>query len=206
MQITNIQNINFNAHHQNVTKPILPPNTITIRNFHEVDGTLMRGAKPNQEQLQELKNNGIKTIISFCTNFNPQTQKYGGLPEEAQWANKLGMNFHWLPMHSTNNPTISDVNKFFQITDDARNKGEKVFIHCRHGADRTGVYSALYRVRNQNVKLSDVIRELMAYGHDANHNPNIIPFIIDFKESLNPLNKIMNAGKDIVQSLLKKGI
>ena len=173
MQITNIQNINFNAHHKNVTKPILPPNTITIRNFHEVDETLMRG---------------------------------GGLPEEAQWANKLGMNFHWLPMHSTNNPTISDVNRFFQITDDARNKGEKVFIHCRHGADRTGVYSALYRVRNQNVKLSDVIRELMAYGHDANHNPNIIPFIIDFKESLNPLNKIMNAGKDIVQSLLKKGI
>ena len=56
MQITNIQSINFNAHHKNVTKPILPPNTITIRNFHEVDETLMRGAKPNQEQLQELKN------------------------------------------------------------------------------------------------------------------------------------------------------
>lgn len=108
-----------------------------------------------------------------------------------------------MPIKSTENPTKKDVSKFLFITDDARKKGEKVFIHCRYGADRTGVYSAIYRLKNQNVKLSDVIRELMAYGHDANHNPNIIPFLIDYKESLNPLNKIINAGKKLLKTFIK---
>ena len=48
---------------------------ITIKNFHQVDEILLRGAKPTQAQLQELKDNGIKTIISFCTNYNPQNPK-----------------------------------------------------------------------------------------------------------------------------------
>ena len=52
MQITNIQNINFNAHHKNVTKPILPPNTITIRNFHEVDETFKVLLPSNIERVQ----------------------------------------------------------------------------------------------------------------------------------------------------------
>lgn len=206
MQISRIQNVSFNSHHYSHTKPITPSDTITITNFHPVDETLMRGAKPTQAQLQELKNNGVKTIISFCTNYNPQTKKYGGLPEEANWAEKLGMKFYWMPMHSTENPMFSDVDKFLQVTDNARTKGEKVFIHCRHGADRTGVFSAIYRLTNQNVKLSDVIRELMAYGHDANHNPNIIPFLIDYKESLNPFNKIINTGKEFMKKIINKGI
>lgn len=75
MQISNIQNVSFNSHHHHHTKPITKPGNITITNFHSVDGTLMRGAKPTQAQLPELKNNGIKTIISFCTNYNPQTKK-----------------------------------------------------------------------------------------------------------------------------------
>lgn len=206
MQISRIQNVSFNSHHHNHTKPITPSDTITITNFHPVDETLMRGAKPTQTQLQELKNNGVKTIISFCTNYNPQTKKYGGLPEEAEWAEQLGMKFYWMPMNSNKNPIFSDVQNFLKITDEARNKGEKVFIHCRHGADRTGVFSAIYRLTNQNVKLSDVIRELMAYGHDANYNPNIIPYLIDYKENLNPLNKIINAGKEFITKLLNKGI
>ena len=190
MQVTKLQNVPFQAHLHKSTKPTLPQNTITIGNFHKVDETLLRGAKPTQAQLKELANNKVKTIISFCSNYN-------------QWAEKLGMKFYWMPMKSTENPSSNDIAKFLSITDSARNKGEKVFIHCRHGADRTGVYSAIYRLKNQNVKLSDVIRELMAYGHDANHNPNIIPFLIDYKESLNSLNKIIKTGKKLLKTFIK---
>ncbi len=189
--IQNIQPITYKAHknHNHTHKPKTP---ITITNFHYVDNTLLRGAKPTQAQLQELKDNGVKTIISFCTNYNPQNPKAKTIPDEANWASKLGINFYWMPFRSKDNPSEQDIKTFFNVTDEAKSKGEKVFIHCRHGADRTGVFSAMYRLRNQNVKLSDVIRELMAYGHDANHNPNIIPFIIDFKSNLNPINKLIN--------------
>lgn len=189
--ITNVKPINYkaNKHYSRAKKA---PSPITIQNFHQVDDTLLRGAKPTQAQMQELKDNGVKTIISFCTNYNPQNPKARTLPDEAKWANKLGINFYWMPFRSKENPLDQDVKAFFRITDKARENGEKVFIHCRHGADRTGVFSAIYRLRNQNVKLSDVIRELLKYGHDANNNPNIIPFIIDFKSNLNPINKLFN--------------
>ena len=195
MKIKNLTPINFNVgtkikHSNNKIK--LP---ITINNFHKVDETLMRGAKPTEAQLKELKSNGVNTIISFCTNYNPQNPKLRTIPDESAWAQKLGIKFHWIPERSNRNPSADDVNKFFRITDYARARGEKVFIHCKHGADRTGLFSAIYRLRNQNAKLSDVIKELLKYGHDANNNPNIIPFIIDFKEHQSPINKIIELAQ-----------
>ena len=201
MKIKDVTPINFNADIKIKTSNNKVKLPITIQNFHKVDETLMRGAKPTEAQLKELKSNGIDTIISFCTNYNPQNPKLRTIPEEANWAKKLGMKFHWIPERSNRNPSPDDVNKFFKIIDNARARGEKVFIHCRHGADRTGLFSAIYRLKNQNVKLSDVIKELMKYGHDANNNPNIIPFIIDFKENQSLINKL----NDLTQQGLKLG-
>ena len=201
MKIKDVTPINFNADMKIKTSNNKVKLPITIQNFHKVDETLMRGAKPTEAQLKELKSNGIDTIISFCTNYNPQNPKLRTIPEEANWAKKLGMNFYWIPERSNRNPSVEDVNKFFNITDGARTRGEKVFIHCRHGADRTGLFSAIYRLKNQNVKLSDVIKELMKYGHDANNNPNIIPFIIDFKENQSLINKL----NELTQQGLKLG-
>ena len=180
--ITPINYVTFTAHNNSKINNKHQRKPITINNFHYVDDTLLRGAKPNYEQLKELKSNGVKTIVSFCTNYNPVTKKTGDIPVEAEWAKKLGMNFYWIPFKSTENPSDRDVETFFSVIDNAKRNGEKVFIHCRHGADRTGLFSSLYKLKYQNAELSDVIRELMAYGHDANGNPNIIPYIIDFEK------------------------
>lgn len=195
--------VNFAAHNSRIHTQKHHFGQITIENFHCVDETLMRGAKPDFEQLKELKNSGVKNIISFCTNYNPKSKTQSGVPEESFLAEKLGMNFYWLPFKSTENPSGDSIRKFFNIIDNSKTNGEKVFIHCRHGADRTGLFSALYRIKYQKVKLSDVIRELMVYGHDANHNPNIIPFIIDFKECLNPINRFNKIKVAVYKFLIK---
>ena len=129
--IPKIQPVTYKAHRFQPPshKPRVP---ITITNFHYVDDTLMRGAKPTQAQLQELKDNGVKTIISFCTNYNPQNPKAKTLPNEAFWAKNLGINFYWMPFRSNQNPHEKDIKTFFKVVDDAKAKGEKVFIHCRH--------------------------------------------------------------------------
>jgi len=203
---TSINSVSFNAYaphiqtHKTISKP-----EITINNFHLVDDTLMRGSKPNKEQLQELKSNGVKTIISFCTNCNPlNPNQKPSMPTEAKWANNLGMNFYWLPFRSDENPPDEYVKTFFNIVKNAKSKGEKVFIHCRYGADRTGLFSALYRIKENKAKLPDVFKELMAYGHDATENPNIIQYILAFKEKqtfsgkiTGILHKILHKNTDI---------
>lgn len=203
MNINNTTGVAFNARINPAQIHKYAPLLITIPNFHVVDNTLMRGAKPTEAQLKELKSNGVKSIISFCTNFNPQNPKVKTPPDEANWAQKLGMDFYWMPMRSNCNPQKEAVNAFFAITDLARAKGEKVFIHCRHGADRTGLFSAIYRLRNQNVRLSDVIRELMFYGHDANNNQNVIPYIIDFNEKTNPNEQFFVTMDNAIKNISK---
>jgi len=155
---------------------------VTIKNYHHIDDLISRGGKPTEAQISELKMHGYKHIISFCTNYDPKTGTYKGLPEEAKWAKKQEIQFHWLPFHSNENPPQRYIKEFFDITDKARLNGERVFIHCRHGADRTGMFSAMYKIRNYNTSLENVIKEMFKYGHDANGNPNLIPFILKFKE------------------------
>ena len=195
--ISAIPPITFSGHKVHAPK-VQHKYPITITNFHRVDDTLMRGAKPTKDQLKELKDNGVRTIISFCTNYNPTNPQPQKMPDEAEWAKQLGMKFHWLPFRSKDNPSEDYVNSFFSIINDAKAKGEKVFIHCRHGADRTGLFAALYRLQYQNVRLSDVVTELMEYGHDATDNPNIIPYIIKFKEDQSIEKKIVKFVRNII--------
>ena len=110
MKIKDVTPINFNADIKIKTSNNKVKLPITIQNFHKVDETLMRGAKPTEAQLKELKSNGIDTIISFCTNYNPQNPKLRTVPEEANWAKKLGMNFHW-NLSKENSLKISKVRK-----------------------------------------------------------------------------------------------
>lgn len=156
---------------------------ITIKNYHHVDDILTRGAKPTEAQILELQKHGYKHIISFCTNYGAATTSYNELPKEAEWAREAGIDFHWLPFSSKNTPSKKNIKKFFDITDKARMNNERVFVHCRHGADRTGVFSAMYKIRNYNTDLCDAIKEMFEYGHDANGNKNLIPFLADFKKT-----------------------
>ncbi len=173
--------ITFTGKHDNKKNTPKATNSITIKNYHKVDDLLARGAKPTESQITELKMQGFKHIISFCTNYDRKTGNYKGLPEEAKWAKDQGIQFHWLPFHSRENPSNAYIKEFFSITDNARLNNEKVFIHCRHGADRTGTFAALYKIRNYKTNLCDVIEEMLKYGHNVKDNPNLIPFILNYE-------------------------
>lgn len=165
------------------TQPVAPRGPITIKNYHHVDNILTRGAKPTKSQISELKRHGYGTVISFCTNFNLHHPTAAlKTPEEAEWCKKAGIKFYWLPFSSKENPPESYIKKFFEITDNAKLNNERVFMHCRHGADRTGAFAAMYKIRNYNISAAEAITEMFKYGHDANGNKNLIPFIASYKE------------------------
>lgn len=181
---------------------------ITIKNYHHVDDILTRGAKPTEAQILELKKHGYNTIISFCTNYDPNhPNSKPKLPSEAKWAKQLGIKFYWMPFSSRENPPSKYIKKFFEITDKARMNGERVFIHCRYGADRTGAFSAMYKIRNYNISSSEAIKEMFKYGHNANGNKNLIPFITDFKDKNGLLGfNLLGPCKRIIAKVKHAGI
>ena len=69
--------------------------------------------------------------------------------------------FEHIPM-TTWNPKEADVVRFLQIvTDKAR---QPVFVHCQHGADRTGMMCAIYRVTVDGWSKQQAIDEMTKGG------------------------------------------
>ena len=103
-----------------------------LPNLHKVNDGLYRGAQPTAEGIRELEKLGVKTII--CLRDKHSDKDILGDSKIA---------FEHIPM-KTWNPEDEQVVRFLQIVAD-KNR-QPVFVHCQHGADRTGTMCAIYRI------------------------------------------------------------
>lgn len=112
-----------------------------LPNFHKVNDRLYRGAQPKQGGLKVLAELGIKTIL------NLRGEDQNTLAEERE-ARALGLTYYALPMGGLSRPTDKQVEQALAIINNPENGA--VFVHCKHGADRTGVIIACYRMLQEN--------------------------------------------------------
>ncbi|MEI8390559.1 MAG: dual specificity protein phosphatase family protein [bacterium] len=171
-------NSHYSYNPQIYLKPSFRGVSSSIKNFQKVDDCLYRGGNPTLEQLRQLKKQGFSTIVSFRTGYQ------GNEFDEAQAVKALGMKHIHLPFISWDNPPENHVSTFFANIEQAKSKGEKVFIHCTHGKDRTGLFSAMYKLTYGLDNIDDCIREMFKLGHNATENPNLIPYLRNFAQKL----------------------
>jgi protein tyrosine/serine phosphatase len=119
-------------------------------NLHRVSADLYRGAQPTTEGVQALQAMGVKTIVSLRAFHSDRDEVAGaGIGYER---------ISFKPWH----PEDEDVVRFLRIaTDPARTP---VFVHCQHGADRTGMMCAVYRVVVQGWSRDEAAREMVEGG------------------------------------------
>lgn len=128
---------------------------IPIKNFHKVSEGIFRGAKPSKEGLAVLHQHGFKTILSFRWRKAP-------IAVERSQVLELGMNFINIPLNYWSLPNQREIDEFLSIIDDERNF--PIFIHCFHGADRTGLLMAIYRVVRCKWSFHDAYSEMVQCG------------------------------------------
>ncbi|MHC4592918.1 MAG: fused DSP-PTPase phosphatase/NAD kinase-like protein, partial [Planctomycetota bacterium] len=103
-----------------------------LPNLCKVSESFYRGAQPTAGGFRELKKMGIKTVVNLRS-FHSDRDEIG----------ETGLAYEHIYMKSWNAEDEESV-RFLQIvTDPAR---QPVFVHCKHGADRTGTMCAIYRV------------------------------------------------------------
>lgn len=123
-----------------------------LPNLHKVSDGLYRGAQPKKEGFDGLKKLGIKTIVNFR-----------GSDKDYEHIRGKGFNYYYIPVN-TLSPDRRKFERFLEIVSDPANG--LVFVHCKHGADRTGAAVALYRIKVQGWEVEKAIDEMVHGGYN----------------------------------------
>src|SRR5271168_4732120 len=123
-----------------------------VPNSGRINDHLFRGAQPRDPGLLELKKLGITTIVNLRDEDQPR------ISWEEKRAESLGIRFVHIPVNGWSPPANEQVAQFLSIFRD--NPQEKVFIHCRYGDDRTGVFVASYRMAYEKLPPEQAIKEM----------------------------------------------
>ncbi|HEY1424947.1 MAG TPA: dual specificity protein phosphatase family protein [Candidatus Acidoferrum sp.] len=146
-----------------------------LPNGGRITSNLYRGAQPHPDGLQELKKLGITTIVDLRGE-NPQLRE-----TERQQAEALGIHFVNIPLSGWAPPSNEQVAQFLALF---RSNREKVFVHCRFGDDRTGVFVAAYRMAYGNWPAEQAMNEMYFFGFNGFWHPSMKSFIRDFPARL----------------------
>ncbi|VVS94764.1 dual specificity protein phosphatase family protein [Desulfoluna spongiiphila] len=122
-----------------------------VPNLHRLDEGVYRSAQPSALGMKNLESWGIKTVINLRL-FHSDTDEARG----------TGLRLVRVPM-KTWAPDEIKVTRFFSELMDPSNR--PVLFHCWHGADRTGVMGALYRVVVQGWTKEEAIDEMVHGGY-----------------------------------------
>jgi len=128
-------------------QPVATPH---LPNLHRVSAVLWRSALPDREGFAAADRLGIRTIVNLRPSLDvPASRTNATLEHIPVWT--------W-------HVTDAEILAFLRIATDPTR--QPVLVHCQHGADRTGVMVAAYRVVVQGWSKDDAIREMQRGGYN----------------------------------------
>ena len=142
-----------------------------IPNAGRITDQLYRGAQPQAGGLEQLRKFGITTIVDL------RGEGPGVRDLEKTEAESLGIHFVSIPVSGSSPPSIDQVAQFLSLF--GKDSTERVFVHCRLGEDRTGVFVATYRMAAQKWPAEQAIKEMYFFGFGFWHGA-MVSFVRDF--------------------------
>jgi len=147
-----------------------------LPNAGRVTDSLYRGAQPHDQGMQELKKLGITTVVDLRSEAPERRDS------EREQAEALGIHFVSIPVSGWDAPTNEQVAQFLALF--RNHSKEKVFVHCRYGVDRTGVFVATYRMAYEGWPSQQAMNEMYFFGFNGFWHPSMKSFIRDFPSRL----------------------
>lgn len=126
-----------------------------VPNLHRITPTLYRSEQPTPLGFRNLEKMGIRTVINLRA-FNSDDDEVRGTALRTERVRILTWN--------VDDEHVIDVMRMLR-----NGENGPFLIHCQHGADRTGLMSAMYRVLEQGWTVDDALAELTGggYGYHA---------------------------------------
>ena len=139
-------------------------------NYSKVDKYLSRSAQPKKEDFMWLKEQGVTDVFNFRTMYVPAVNF-----DEKEVVENLGMKYHNIPS-ITSAPSEENVDVFLKEVDEIIESGGKAHIHCKAGADRTGMYAYIYKsIKGIGENIENQL-EMVKMGHNSKLYPDLLPW------------------------------
>ena len=124
----------------------------SIRNFRQVDETLLRGGAPDSANIRALAAEGVTTIVDLRAEEN--------IKVDEALLDRLGVQRISIPIRDGQTPTDEDVARFFSIM---KNSDGKVYVHCGAGVGRTGSMVGAYLV-SKGIDADEALKRNLSVG------------------------------------------
>ena len=115
----------------------------------EVAPGLYRGGQPSADGIAWLKSMGIKTVLNL--------RHYHGDTEKRQ-VESAGLRYERIALGSSDAPRAEQVARFLEIVRDPSLR--PLYVHCKHGVDRTGAMMAVYRMEEEGWSNPEAFAEM----------------------------------------------
>jgi protein tyrosine/serine phosphatase len=152
-----------------------------LPNFRVIEpGAVYRGGRPPAGGVDALAKAGVRTIVDLqggdldngslrhlVVRLEPG-EAAEAIAAEEQAATAGGMHFASRPINSLRRLTPEEVTTIMGVLALMHDPAaQPVYLHCEHGKDRTGIVSALYRVRYNGWTPAAAHDEMVAAGHSG---------------------------------------
>ena len=146
-----------------------------LPNFQKVDDHIYRGGQPTDEGFKKLAELGIKTVIDL-RQIGEHSQA-----DEQKAVTDLGMRYVSIPMKGLSTPKDDLVAAVQKILNESGSG--PVFVHCKRGADRTGMVVAVYRISHDRWENKKALAEAKSYGMSFFERA-IQHYVMDYKPGI----------------------
>ena len=141
-------------------------------NFYEISDDVYRANQPSPSHLKSYKRLGIRSVLSLRGRAN---QSYALFEED--YCEKLDLNLVYTPISSGSAPLAEDLINIIHVM---RNLPKPFVLHCKSGADRAGLVSALYLLVEKKQPVHEAKKQLsFKYLHLDFTKTGILDYIFD---------------------------
>jgi tyrosine-protein phosphatase SIW14 len=139
-----------------------------LTNFGRVTEKLYRGGQPTSDGFNALRAMGVGIVVNLR---DDRTE----MATEKRQVESLGMKYIGIPWSANREPSSTQVVEFLDLV--RANPDTKIFVHCRRGADRTGVMIAAYRIAMEHRPVAEAVSEMRRYHYDWFFRPQLQRYI-----------------------------
>lgn len=143
-------------------------------NFHRISAEAFRSSQPTMWQLRRMvKKYGIKTIV----NLKGPNERSAYWAFEREQCEKLGIKLVDVNIASRSIPDAARIRRAKEVFESIE---YPMWMHCKAGADRTGLYATLYQHFRQGIPIEQTDQlKLWPYGHIKHSKAGKIDYYLE---------------------------